>query len=291
MSNLTKGSDAIGKKIKEHMIRDQALQQEWPQERREQLWNAVLKSEQQIFAKIPVNLILASKNIRRGGDDAEISKLVSSIRSDGLIQSPVVCLEKDDSGQISFVTVAGHRRLKALEVLGICHVDCAIKVFSKESDRLVSSFIENDVRKNMDPFDIAVAYSKMKESGLSAAEIALRTNKDISSVNRLLKFNTWSDDLVARIRSMDKLPAVRDLFALLPLKEGEIVDRLALDRNIDGAQSKKEQSDKQPSIRLAAHEKRYSTLTEIVTKYDINDAQKAIFSKILTEAKIIRKAL
>lgn len=287
MSNLTKGSENIGNKIKEHMA-----QNGWSQERREQLWNAVRNSEKQVFARIPLELILSSKNIRRGDNNTEIEKIASSIKSDGLIQNPLICLEKTDNGSISFVTVAGHRRLKALKLLGFSEVDCAIKIFQNESDRLVSSFIENDVRSNMDAFDTALAYLKMKESGLTSYEIASRTGKDISNVNRYLKFNSWSDGLVTKIRSMDKFPAVRDLFALLPLGEPDIFQKLDIlcDKK-NRRKSKKENDTHNINLRIPAYEKRYKTLAEVISKYEIDDTHKMIFSKILNEAKIIRKSL
>lgn len=283
MTNLTKGSQNIGNKIKGHMV-----DQGWPQEKREKLWTATNQGSKQVFATIPVSLIKSSKNIRRGEDEQQINELAKSIQTDGLIQNPVVCLEKNDAGAIHFVMVAGHRRLSAFKVLGRQEIDCAIKIFSSESERLVSSFIENDVRSNMDVFDTALAYQKMKDSGLSSNEIAKRTNKDISSINRFLKFNTWSDDLVNKIRIMEIKPALRDLFLLLTFKQDEIFKKLDQLANL---KSKKRPKAAPNSLRVPAHEKRYEKIKDIISKYDFDEDQLGIFSKVLKEADIIRKAL
>jgi len=283
MTDLTKGSKNIGNKIKGHM-----KEQGWPQEKREKLWTATENGNKQVFATIPVSLIKSSKNIRRGEDEHQINELAKSIQTDGLIQNPVVCLEKNESGAIQFVMVAGHRRLSAFKVLGRHEIDCAIKIFSSESERLVSSFIENDVRSNMDAFDTALAYQKMKDSGLSSNDIAKRTNKDISSINRFLKFNTWSDDLVTKIRSMETKPALRDLFLLLTFNEKDISEKLD---QLTNMKSKKGPKADPKSLRIPAHEKRYEKIKGIISKYNFDEDQLGAFSKVLKEADIIRKAL
>lgn len=288
MANLTKGSASIASKIKEHMD-----DQGWPHEKREKLWQAVKKGERQVFATLPMSLIKESKNIRRGGDDSEIKKLADSIKNEGLLQHPVVCLEQNENGHIQFTMVAGHRRLKAFRLLDRKEIDCAIKIFSSESERLVSSFIENDVRKNMDVFDTALAYLKMKESGLSANEIAARTKKDVSNVNRFLKFNTWSDSLVTKIRCLEPKPALRDLFALLSFEEKDIPAKLRELMSLKQMKAKKDKKDdsEENSIRVPAHEKRYNKIKAVVEKYDIAPSQLQTFSKMLREADIIRKSL
>ena len=288
MANLTKGSASIASKIKEHMD-----DQGWPHEKRIKLWQAVEKGKKQVFATLPTSLIKESKNIRRGGDDSEIKKLADSIRNEGLLQHPVVCLEQNENGLIQFTMVAGHRRLKAFRLLARKEIDCAVKIFSNESERLISSFIENDVRKNMDVFDTALAYLKMKESGLSSNDIAARTKKDISNINRFLKFNTWSDSLVSKIRTLQPKPALRDLFLLLSFEEKDVFSKLEELMALKEMKAKKEkQSDSDKStIRIPAHEKRYNKIKAVVEKYDIASSELQKFSKMLKEADIIRKSL
>ena len=288
MANLTKGSASIASKIKEHMD-----DHGWPHEKRVKLWQAVEKGEKQVFATLPISLIKESKNIRRGGDDSEIKKLADSIKNEGLLQHPVVCLEQNDNGLIQFTMAAGHRRLKAFRLLSRKEIDCAIKIFSNESERLISSFMENDVRKNMDVFDTALAYLKMKESGLSANDIASRTKKDISNINRFLKFNTWSDSLVTKIRSLDPKPALRDLFLLLSFEEKDIPSKLRELMALKEIKTKKEKKNNpdENSVRVPAHEKRYNKIKAVVEKYDIAPPELQKFSKMLREADIIRKSL
>ncbi len=73
--------------------------------------------------------------------------------------------------------IAGERRWRAAQRLGLSRVPVAIKSISDES-LLEVSLIENIQRENLNPIEEAKAYHRLsQEFGLTQEEVAQRTGK------------------------------------------------------------------------------------------------------------------
>jgi len=114
--------------------------------------------------------------------EAKLEELAQSIRTHGFIH-PIVVRRAGDRYQI----IAGERRWRAAQRLGLSRVPVAIKSIS-DSDLLEVSLIENIQRENLNPMEEAKAYHRLShEFGLTQEQVAHRTGKDRSTVTNFLR--------------------------------------------------------------------------------------------------------
>jgi ParB family chromosome partitioning protein len=112
----------------------------------------------------------------------KLEELAQSIRAHGFIQ-PIVVRRAGERYQI----IAGERRWRAAQRLGLSRVPVAIKSISDES-LLEVSLIENIQRENLNPIEEAKAYHRLsQEFDLTQEQVAQRTGKDRSTVTNFLR--------------------------------------------------------------------------------------------------------
>ncbi len=104
---------------------------------------------------------------RRNLDQAEIEELARSIEAHGLLQPLVVCLAGE-----RYILIAGERRLRALKLLGRRHAPAIVRRLP-EGEMLSQALVENLMRRDLSPLELAHAYRRLtEEQGLRHAEIA-----------------------------------------------------------------------------------------------------------------------
>ena len=114
--------------------------------------------------------------------EAKLEELAQSIRVHGFIQ-PIVVRRAGERYQI----IAGERRWRAAQRLGLSRVPVAVRSISDES-LLEVSLIENIQRENLNPIEEAKAYHCLShEFELTQEEVAQRTGKDRSTVANFLR--------------------------------------------------------------------------------------------------------
>ena len=114
--------------------------------------------------------------------EAKLEELAQSIRVHGFIQ-PIVVRRAGERYQI----IAGERRWRAAQRLGLSRVPVAVRSISDES-LLEVSLIENIQRENLNPIEEAKAYHRLShEFELTQEEVAQRTGKDRSTVTNFLR--------------------------------------------------------------------------------------------------------
>ncbi len=115
-----------------------------------------------------------------------IADLELSIREHGILQPILLNQVEIDKYQI----LAGERRFRAAERLGLATVPCIIKTFTNR-DMLEKAIVENIQRADISAIEAARAYQRMvSEFGISQDQIAIRVGKSrpaISNVLRLLQ--------------------------------------------------------------------------------------------------------
>ena len=89
--------------------------------------------------------------------DAKLEELALSIRAHGFIQ-PIVVRPAGSRYQI----IAGERRWRAAQRLGLSRVPVAIKSIS-DNELLEVSLIENIQRENLNPIEEAKAYQRLSQ--------------------------------------------------------------------------------------------------------------------------------
>jgi ParB family chromosome partitioning protein len=127
---------------------------------------------------------------RQGFSETKLEELAQSIRVHGFVQ-PIVVRRDGDHYQI----IAGERRWKAAQRLGLLKVPVVIKRVSDE-ELMEASLIENIQRENLNPIEEATAYHRLAhEFHLTQEEVGLRTGKDRSTITNFLRLLKLPKDI------------------------------------------------------------------------------------------------
>ncbi len=154
---------------------------------------------------IPLDrLYVALENVRKTPPDAIAeAELKASIANHGLLENLVVRSDGPDGG---YAVVAGGRRLAALKalaadgVLDTAHpVPCLVVDGNASSSEL--SLAENVIRIAMHPADQVIAFTKLTESGVTAAAIAARFGTSERLVEQRLRLGNAAPELLNAYRA------------------------------------------------------------------------------------------
>jgi len=140
------------------------------------------------FNDIDINLIRLNPNQPRTNfNQKDISDLASSIKELGLIQ-PITVKQDHDNYEL----ISGERRLRAFKQLSIKTIPAYVRNANDQTS-LEMALVENIQRKDLDPIEIAISYSRLiDELNLSQDEMSKRVGKDRSTISnyiRLLKLD------------------------------------------------------------------------------------------------------
>ncbi len=119
---------------------------------------------------------------RKQFDHETLQELADSIREHGIVQ-PLVVRESIRGYEI----VAGERRYRAAQLLGLTTVPVVIRSFTDEQ-MMEIALIENLQREDLNPMEIASAYQKlMSHFSLTQEELAQRVGKSRPHVTNFLR--------------------------------------------------------------------------------------------------------
>ncbi len=150
-------------------------------------------------------LTLSAANVRKASADPEDDKeLQASILSLGVLESLLVVPDADDT----FAVVAGGRRLAALQRLAEAGeirpgYVAPCRVHTGDADPAEMSLHENEKRAPMHPADQYEAYARLRDKGMTAAEIASRAGVSERQVTKLMRLGTVAPELLAAYRNGD----------------------------------------------------------------------------------------
>ena len=119
---------------------------------------------------------------RKKFSEEELQELSRSILEYGVIQ-PLVVREKNNKYEI----VAGERRYRAARLAGLTELPIIIKIFS-DQQTLEVALIENIQREDLNPMELACAYSLLMERfDLTQEQVAVKVGKSRSAVTNVLR--------------------------------------------------------------------------------------------------------
>ena len=149
-----------------------------------------IEEKENIVKLVDINEIEPNeKQPRKNFDEEELGELSKSILEHGIIQ-PLVVREINGKYEI----VAGERRYRAARMAGLNEIPIIIKNFS-EQQTLEVALVENIQRTDLNPMELACAYSLLMERfDLNQEQVADKVGKNRSSVAnilRLLKLNPY----------------------------------------------------------------------------------------------------
>ena len=151
-------------------------------------------------------LSIAPENVRKTPPDAVAeAELKASIANHGLLENLVVRSDGSDGG---YAVVAGGRRLAALKALaadGVLDAAHPVPCLVVDGDAAPAelSLAENVIRIAMHPADQVIAFTKLTESGVTAAAIAARFGTSERLVEQRLRLGNAAPELLNAYRAGD----------------------------------------------------------------------------------------
>ena len=133
---------------------------------------------------------------RRSFDVDALAGLAQSIKERGVVQ-PILLRRKNDRYEL----VAGERRLRAAEMVGLVQVPAIVGDF-EDRDAMEVALIENLQREDLDPMEEAIALQRLRDDfGLTQEELSNKLGKSrpaIANSLRLLSLEEEIRDSVSR---------------------------------------------------------------------------------------------
>ena len=150
-----------------------------------------LKEESSDKNLIPINEISLSKfQARKKFDQEKLRELSESIEKNGLIQPIIIRKDKKN-----FELVAGERRLKACELIGLKEIPAIISNFD-DRKAFESGLIENLQREDLTCIEEAEGYTRlMNEFNYTQEELASIVSKSRSHVANLLRLTSLPKEI------------------------------------------------------------------------------------------------
>ncbi len=123
--------------------------------------------------------------------EAGLEELKASIKRSGVIEPIVV----RPIAHGTYELVAGERRLRASQALGIQEVPAIIKTLS-DREALEFSIVENVQREDLNPLEEATGYARlMKEFGYTQEDIAASVGRDRATIANLLRLLALPEEI------------------------------------------------------------------------------------------------
>ena len=150
--------------------------------------NILDQKKNKLFNEIQIDLIdLNPFQPRTNFNSDELEQLTSSIEKLGLIQP--ITVKKNEN---RYTLISGERRLRAFQKLLKKSIPAYIRL-ANDQESLEMALVENIQRKNLDPIEIAISYSRLTEElKISHDEMSKRVGKDRTTITnyiRLLKLD------------------------------------------------------------------------------------------------------
>lgn len=143
---------------------------------------------------IPIELIQPNLDQpRRSFDEDALNDLANSIREKGVIQ-PLI-LRKDPKTEGSYQIVAGERRWRASQMVGLHELPAIIRDFN-DTEVLEIAIIENIQRSDLNPVDEAQGYHQLMDRfGHTQEQLATALGKSRSHIANSLRLLNLPDDI------------------------------------------------------------------------------------------------
>jgi ParB family chromosome partitioning protein len=154
---------------------------------------------------------------RRTFANGELADLVSSLRTNGLLQ-PITVRQRADG---HYELIVGERRFRAARQLGWVTMPAFVRDASNEQ-MLSLALVENLQRSDLNPIEEAQGYSQLvSEFGLAHQQIADAVGKDRSTITNSLRLLSLPPEALQLVR--DGAITVGHARALLALPDDDVI--------------------------------------------------------------------
>lgn len=146
-----------------------------------------------VLVELPLDAIRPNPDQPRATIDPEaLEALASSLRAAGVLQ-PVVVGPADAEGRHELI--AGERRWRAAGIAGLERVPAIVRAVD-ERERLELALVENVVREDLSPIDVAQACACLIEDfGQTHGELAARLGRSRPAISNLVRLLELPEDV------------------------------------------------------------------------------------------------
>lgn len=176
------------------------------------------------ITELPIGLISISiNNPRKHFDPEQLAELTESIRHHGILQPLLVRPVGSfaDGGSPTYELVAGERRYRAAQTLGLQTVPVTVKELTEEeADQ--ARLIENVQRADLNALEEAYGYKQLMENhGISIDDLCARTGKKRATVYARLALTRISPKLQTAMETGKLDASIATEIAKVPGKEAQ----------------------------------------------------------------------
>jgi hypothetical protein len=166
---------------------------------------------------VPISVIVPLKSLRAGvRESKKYAQIVNSIKAIGLVESPVIIADTQNSGQ--YFLLDGHLRIEALKELGIETVDCLVATDDE-------TYTYNKRVNRLPPLQEHRMIARAVERGVAPTVIAEALGLDVASIHR-------------KFRLLDGIcPEAAEILkdTICPMNAFDILRRMSPTRQIEAA--------------------------------------------------------
>lgn len=213
---------------------------------------ASLKAHVNKQVEIPITYIRIEENVRRNFDaqSPKFQELVESIRNQGVLQNLVVDLRLEN-GRYQLYCIAGQRRLLAAQEAGKTKVNCLVKEFDNQADRIASGLTENLTREDLHCLDVAEGYAGLIEHGWTEEKIARHFERNSRTIRRYLTIAAWPKEILQILREHQDIFTAKVVFNELVARRFADTEqfRQAVLAKINKTKGKSTRSETDPSLK------------------------------------------
>lgn len=216
------------------------------------------------------DIIINEDRIRK--DFGDITELAEDIKTNGLINPPVVTPDK--------VLLAGERRMRAMKQLGYMQVEVRMLTVRDYEHRLMIEISENENRKNFsftERMDLARRLEAVEREKAKERKVANLANSVVSQTFGQRENSAKSEDVVAAAVGLGSGETYRKAKKVVENADPELIKALNENQlSINGAYKKLQESVKEKEELLSSKD---IMIQNLMKKKDDKEAVKALEAK------------
>ena len=172
--------------------------------------------------EIPLSQISPNpKQPRQIFDETAIAELVTSIKSVGILQPPVVRKVSENKYEL----IMGERRYRAAQIAGFTSIPVIIRQ-TPDNELLREALIENIHRSNLNPLEEGAAYAQLlSDFGCTHDELAIKLGRSRPLISNTIRLLNLPDSVQRKVAS--GVLSAGHARALLGLTAGAEIEKLA----------------------------------------------------------------
>ena len=172
--------------------------------------------------EIPINQIFPNpRQPRTVFDETALNELISSIKSIGILQPPVVRKVADNKYEL----IMGERRYRAAKAAGLTSIPVIIRQ-APDNELLRDALIENIHRSNLNPLEEGAAYAQLlTDFGCTHDELALKLGRSRPLISNTIRLLNLPDAVQRKVAA--GVISAGHARALLGLTDSADIEKLA----------------------------------------------------------------